>query len=184
MILVGVMMVFGLKLPFIRADVFNGIWLIFIGLFLNNAAAVSYRQAVEEEGLAAVPVRNVMQTKVPVIASDASLGELLRGNLAKPDGHTMFVMEGQEIVGMVVMKDVKKSLADHHQWSTTTVGEIMIPVSDLLYVGADEDITDALERLQRLDLRHIPVMLNNRIVGLLHQQDVHRLLQLNSELGS
>jgi CBS domain-containing protein len=123
-----------------------------------------------------------MQTRVPIIASNASLGELFSTNLAQSDGYTMFVMEDQDVVGVVTMRDVKKSTLEN--WSTITVREIMTPVADLLYVTADEDIADALERLQRLDMRHIPVMLNNRIVGLLHRKDVHRLLQLNSEFSS
>jgi CBS domain-containing protein len=90
------------------------------------------------------------------------------------------VMENREVVGLVAMRDVKKSLMDN--WSLATVGEIMTPVSDLRYVSADEDLIDALECLQRFDMRHMPVMFNNRIVGLLHQKDVHRLFQVQSEL--
>jgi predicted transcriptional regulator len=118
-----------------------------------------------------------MQTRVPVIASNASLGDLLKRNLAQPDGHTMFVMEDHEVVGMVAMRDVNKTLID--KWSSATVRDIMTPISDLFYVGADEDIVDAFERLQHFDMRHVPVMFNNRVVGLLHRKDIHRLLQLN-----
>jgi CBS domain-containing protein len=120
-----------------------------------------------------------MQTRVPVISSNASLDDLLTRNLAHPGGHTMFVMENQEIIGLVAIQDVKRTLMD--TWSSATVREIMTPVSDLLYVSADEDVVEALERLQRFGMRHIPVMFNNRIVGLLHRKDVHRLLQLQSK---
>lgn len=178
MIVSGVMMVLGVKLPIAGGDTFNGLWLIFIGVFLHHAAVTGYRQAVMEDSLAAVQVRSVMQTRVPVISSNASLDDLLARNLAQPGGHTMFVMDNQEIIGMVTMQDVKRTIMD--KWSSATVSDIMIPVSDLLYVSADEDVVEALERLQRFDMRHIPVMFNNRIVGLLHRKDVHRLLQLPS----
>jgi Zn-dependent protease/CBS domain-containing protein len=180
MIITGVLMVFGVKLPFLGGDIFNGVWMIFIGVFLHNAAVTGYRQAVMEDSLSTVLVRSVMQTRVPIISSDASLGDLLNRNLTQPDGHTMFVMENQDVVGMVVMRDVKKLLID--KWSSVTVGDIMTPVADLLYVSADEDVVDAFERLQRFDIRHIPVMFNNRIVGLLHRKDVRLLLQPQSEL--
>lgn len=182
MIVGGAVIIFGLTLPVVGTGIFNGLWLILIGAFLNNAAIAGYRQAVAEDRLAKVQVRSVMQTRVPLISSDASLSELLDRNLAQPDSHTLFVTDGQDVVGLVAMKDVKKFLTS--QWSTATVADIMTPVSDLLYVNADEDVVNAFERLQRLDLRHIPVMLNNRIVGMLHRNDVHRLLQLNSEIGS
>ena len=91
----------------------------------------------------------------------------------------MFVMEDREVVGTVAMQNVKKSLIDN--WSSATVRDIMTPISDLFYVSADEDVVDAFERLQHFDMRHVPVMFNNRVVGLLHRKDIHRLLQLQSE---
>ena len=182
MIAGGVVMILGLDIPFTGGGIFNGLWLIFIGIFLNNAAQMGNRQTMMEEKLVNVPVRSVMQTRVPLISSDASLDELLSRNLTQSDGNTMFVTKGQDVVGLVVMKDVKKFLAEGRP--ITTVADIMTPISDLLYVSADEDVANALERLQRFDLRHIPVMLNNRIVGLLHRNDVHRLLQLHTETSS
>jgi Zn-dependent protease/CBS domain-containing protein len=182
MIAGGAVMVFGFSVPLVGGGMFNGLWLIFIGAFLNNAALTGYRQTVTEERLANVRVRSVMQTRVPLVSSSASLQELMGSNPAQPDGSTLFVTDGQDVVGLVAMKDVKKSLMEKRPM--TKVADIMTPVSELLYVGADEDVVNALERLQQFDLRHIPVMLNNRIVGLLHRNDVHQFLQLHSEPGS
>ena len=159
----------------------NGIWMILIGAFLYNAALAGYRQTVLDDKLETVPVRQVMQTRVPLIPSTASLGDVLSGTPARQDHHTMFVIEGQEVVGMITMQDVKNSVFG--TGPAATAGEIMTPVSDLLYVSADEDIADVLDRLHPLDMRHIPVMFNNKVVGLLHRKDVHRLLQLRSEMG-
>jgi Zn-dependent protease/CBS domain-containing protein len=177
MIVSGMAMVCGVKFPLLGGDIFNGVWLIFIGAFLQNAAAAGYRQMIIDDGLSSVLVRSVMQTSVPVIASDASLGDLLNRNLTQPDGQTVFVMNNQEVVGMVAMRDVKKSVME--KWASATVRDIMTPVWDLPHVSADQDVVDAFERLQRFDMGHIPVMFNNRIVGLLHRKDVHRLLQLH-----
>jgi predicted transcriptional regulator len=181
MILTGAAMILGGKMPFVGGGIYNGIWLILIGGFLNSAARVSYRQSLMEERLADVQVRSVMQTRVPIISSEALLGDLLSRRDAQPEGHSMFVMDGQDVVGMVAMKDVEKFLREKR--TTATIREIMIPVSDLLYVTADDDVADAFERLQRFDMRHIPVMFNNKIVGLLHRKDVSRLLQLQSQPG-
>jgi CBS domain-containing protein len=58
----------------------------------------------------------------------------------------------------------------------------MTPVSQLDYVTPDQDAADAFDRLQRLDLRQIPVKLNNQIIGLLRQKDILRWLQFQSEV--
>jgi predicted transcriptional regulator len=182
MIAAGAVMVFGFTLPIAGGGVFNGLWLILIGAFLYNAAVGGYRQTVMEDKLAHLRVRSVMQTQVPIVPSDASLDELLSRNFTMPDGQTMFVTRGQDVVGLIAMKDVKRYLTE--RWSLVTAGDIMTPISDLLFISADEDVVNAFERLQRLDLRHMPVKLNDRIVGLLHRNDLHRLLKLNSEPSS
>jgi Zn-dependent protease/CBS domain-containing protein len=185
MIVAGIVTVFGIQLPFIGSGIFNGIWLIFIGAFLNNAAQAGSRQMAMEDRLAALQVRSVMQTRVPMTDSTATLGELLSSNLTQPDGHTMFVTDGQDVVGMVAIREVKKSFnVNLGKQPMATVADIMTPLSDLRFVSADEDVVDAFERLQRFNVRHMPVMFNNRIVGLLHRNDIHRLLKLNSEFGS
>ncbi len=94
----------------------------------------------------------------------------------------MLVTEGENVVGMVARNDVAKST--QHEWQSTPVGDIMTPVSDLVYVTPDQDVAEAFDRLQRLDLRQIPVILNHRIVGLLRRKDVVRWLQLRSDFGS
>jgi Zn-dependent protease/CBS domain-containing protein len=182
MIVSGLVMVLGIKLPIVGDDLFNGLWLILIGVFLQNAAMSGYRQAVVEDRLASVLVRSVMQTGVPVILSNASLDNLLKRNLMQPDVNVMFVMENQEVIGLVAIPDVKKLLMDKS--SSVIVRDVMTPISELRYVSADEDITDAFERLQRFDMRHIPVKFNNRVVGLLHLRDVHRWFQVQTELIS
>lgn len=47
-ILAGVLMIFGVQVPVLGTGVAGGVWLIFIGLFLNSAAALSYRQLVKK----------------------------------------------------------------------------------------------------------------------------------------
>jgi Zn-dependent protease/predicted transcriptional regulator len=182
MIVGGLALVFGVKLPSIGGNLFfNGVWLILIGVFLKSAATTSYRQAVWDERLATIQVRSVMRTPVHMVHSNAPLGDLLNKDLMRSGGHTILVVENQEVVGMVGMQNLKTSLLS--RWSSATVGDIMTPISDLLYVSADDDIADAFECLQCFDMRHIPVMFNNRIVGLLHRKDVHHLLQLHSHPG-
>jgi predicted transcriptional regulator len=127
-----------------------------------------------------VPVRKVMQTPVPMVSSETSVDELINSRFAQLDGQAMLVIAGEEVVGMIAMNDLQKS--ERAKWESTSVGQIMTPVSDLEYVTPDQDAADAFDRLQRLDLRQIPVKLNNQIVGLLRQKDIMRWLQFRSEL--
>jgi Zn-dependent protease/CBS domain-containing protein len=179
-VIVGSLMLFGIPIPVLGSGFFNGLWIIFIGWFLYTAASNGYQQAMIQDFLEDVPVRKVMQTPVPMVSSETSVDELINSRFAQLDGQAMLVIAGEEVVGMIAMKDLQKS--EKAKWESTSVGEIMTPVSDLEYVTPDQDAADAFDRLQRLDLRQIPVKLNNQIVGLLRQKDIMRWLQFRSEL--
>ncbi len=109
MVVAGSMMMFGLRIPVFGTGLFNGVWLIFIGWFLNNAASAGYKHAIVQDMLVDVPVRNVMQTHLPIISPNVSVDELMSGQLTRPEERTMLVAEGEKVVGMVVMNDVERS---------------------------------------------------------------------------
>src|SRR5215208_4388024 len=182
MVIAGAMMMFGLNLPVFGTGIFNGIWLIFIGWFLNNAASAGYKHVIVQDILVDVPVRNMMQTQLPVVSSNVSVDELMTRQLTQPEERIVLVTEGEDVVGMLVMNDVERSSKE--KVDSIPVREIMTPVSRLEYVTPDQDVAEAFDRLQRLELRQIPVVLNNRIVGLLRRKDILRWLQFRSELRS
>jgi predicted transcriptional regulator len=179
MIVFGVAMIFGVDVPLFGRGTFNGLWMVFIGWFLNNAAVAGYRQVLFQDILGDVPVRKVMQTQLPVVASDIPVNVLANRRSPELDGQTFLVTTGEEVVGMVAMHEVKKSSSS--PWKS--VKDIMTPVRDLDYVTPDQDAAEAFDRLQKLDRRQIPVMLDNQIVGLLRRKDLIRWVQFQTELG-
>ncbi len=179
MIISGVAMIFGVNVPFFGSGTFNGMWMIFIGWFLNNAALSGYRQVLFQDILGEVPVRKVMQTQLPVVASDLPVNELVNRRNPELDGQTFLVTVGEEVVGLVGMNEAKKSSGN--TWKS--VKDIMTPVRDLDYVTPDQDAAEAFDHLQKLDRRQIPVMLDNQIVGMLRRKDLVRWVQFQSELG-
>ena len=67
--------------------------------------------------------------------------------------------------------------------TTTPVRHIMTPADQLLSVTPEEDAAEALNKLQRHDVRQLPVMHNGSLAGLLRRRDVGKWLQLHAELG-
>jgi Zn-dependent protease/predicted transcriptional regulator len=181
MIVSGIVMVLGLRVPFFGTGVFNGIWLVFIGWFLRNAASAGYKHTVVQDLLADVPVHTVMQTQIPVVAADVSVDELIHRQFGQPE-ETMLVAKGQDVVGVVAIRDVAKSSKE--AWNSTPVSEVMTPVSELEYVTPDQDVAEAYHHLQRSALRQIPVIRNNEIVGLLRRKDIIRWLHFQAGLKS
>lgn len=70
------------------------------------------------------------------------------------------------------LEDVRRVSRD--RWDTTPVRAVMTPVSRLATLPPDADAPSALEELTRLDVRHVPVVEDSRIVGMLRRRDLCR----------
>jgi CBS domain-containing protein len=181
LILAGIAMVFGVNIPFFGTGFFNGLWLMFIGWFLQNAAAQSYRRLVVQDILEDVPVKRVMQTDVPTVAADLSVQSLIDNYIVQSDNHTFIVFDGEKMVGMVTIDDIRK--VDTEARARTLVRDVMTPSQKLIVVAPEEDVSEAFSRLESGDIRELPVVTQNQVVGLLRRKDIVRWLQWQSQFG-
>jgi Zn-dependent protease/CBS domain-containing protein len=178
MILVGVAMIFGVRIPILGTGFVNGLWLAFIGWFLNTSAAQSYQQLVVNDLLEGVPVARVMRRNPPTVPPDCRIRSLVEEHILGTDDHAFPVMDKGELVGLVTLEDVRRVARE--AWDRTTVREIMTPAQNLVVVQAEEDAADALSKLQQRDVRQLPVMRNGELAGVLRRRDVMRWLQLET----
>jgi len=181
-ILAGMSMLFGAQIPFLGQGLFNGMWIIFIGWFLQNAAAQSYRRVLIQEVLEDVPVRRMMDTDVPVVPANIAVKTLIDNHIMQTDQRAFVVFDQEKMVGMVTVDDVQKVPVEARE--TVLVREIMTPSSKLIVIAPEENASDALNRLQDQNIRQLPVVTGNRIVGLLRRRDIVRWLEFQSQIGS
>jgi Zn-dependent protease len=179
MIAGGIAMVFGAQVPFFGSGLINGLWLAFIGWFLNSAALNSYRQIVIQDVLEGVEVRRMMREQMPTVSRDATVEDLVHNHIMKVDDHTFPVVEGDEFVGTVTLEDVRE--ISREAWKETRVGEIMTPQKDVAWVSSDEEAADAFTKLSRRDVRQLPVLDDGQLVGVLSRRDIVRWLQFQSD---
>jgi len=182
MILAGIGMVFGLQLPLLGSGPISGLWLAFIGWFLNSSASRSYQQVVVQDMLEDVPVRRLMRTNPPTVPPDISIGTLVHEYVMGTDDRSFPVVEGTHLVGMICLHDVRD--VPRGEWDTTLVRDVMTPEGSLITVRPEEDAAEALQRLQQQDVRQLPVIANGTLQGLVRRRDLLRWLQLESELGA
>ncbi len=180
LIINGIAMVFGVEVPFFGTGIANGLWLAFIGWFLNNAALQSYQQIVIQDVLKGVAVHRMMRSDPPTAKRGLSVNELIHDYIMKTDDHAFPVVEGEyRLVGVVTLEDVRA--VPQNQWESKTIDEIMTPGEELVCVNPDDDASEAFDKLSRRDVRQLPVIENGKLVGVLRRSDVVKWLQFQPE---
>ena len=82
LVFLGVTMIFGNRIPLFGRGLVPGLWIAFIGWFLNNAAAASYRRVALRDLMEGVKVAHVMQPSpatVPPELPVSALGDRIIG---------------------------------------------------------------------------------------------------------
>lgn len=179
MIFAGIAMVFGVYIPILGTGLVNGIWLAFIGWFLNNAATQSYQDVVMRALLEDVQVHSIMQSDPKTVVPDTSIGILVHDYLIHTDERAFPVVQDGSLIGLVTIEDVRK--VPKEEWEMKTVRQIMTPASKLEIASLDENVAEALQMLQKDDLRQLPVISDGKLVGLLRRRDIVRWLQLRTD---
>lgn len=160
--------------------ILQGVWFIFIGLFLHQAAETSYQQLVMRKALIGVKVKDIMARKVITVDSSITLDKLVEDYFFKHRHASFPVMSGEDILGLVTIHDVKK--APREKWSIIPVTEVMTPMRPDLTLPPDTEIVDALTRMAKGGIGRLLVMEEDKLVGILAQRDILRLFELETEL--
>lgn len=180
-IIAGLSMAFGMRIPVLGTGMTGGLWLAFIGWFLNNAAASTYQQVLVNDLLQGVPVTRLMRSNVPSITPAASVAELVHDHMMNSDERCFPVVEGDNMLGLVCLDDVRR--LPRNQWESSPVSSIMTPADRLEVVTPQADATEALNRLAAKDVRQVPVVQNGHLLGILRRRDILRYLQLQSQVA-
>ncbi|MGH7340277.1 MAG: site-2 protease family protein, partial [Candidatus Rokuibacteriota bacterium] len=104
----GYLMVgWGLLMAF-RGNVFGGLWLVFIGWFLRNAAVASYHQVLVKDTLGTGSARQAMTPVPQTVPADISLQALMDGYFLRRRFLSYPVEDRGRPVGIVTLNQVKE----------------------------------------------------------------------------
>lgn len=125
------------------------------------------------ERRATAGIASVMQTAVVSIDATSTLREAAR-SLRAADIGTLAIMDGEELAGVVSERDLVRALADGTDPDEIAVGEIMSTAPRYLTLG--DSVTTALEIMLRAKVRHLPVVDEGDLVGIVSIRDVAQRL--------
>lgn len=179
---VGVLVILG-------GNLFNGLWFIFIGWFLQNAAASSYAQSTMQQTLQSLRVEQVMARQWPQIPSRTPLSLLMEEQILRGGPRYVFLARDgygydeadQRPSGMLSLTDISR--IPQQSWPFTPAEQIMVPWDRLVSVSATTDLLNALRIMGEANVAQVPVLDHSgQIVGVLSREQVFNTIRLRARL--
>jgi CBS domain-containing protein len=118
-------------------------------------------------------VRDILRTKgsqVYTISPDATVYEALN-RMAEHNVGAMLVFEENDLVGLISERDYsRKTILKGRFSKETAVREIM--TTEVVAVHPDDDIEECMELFTDKRIRHLPVVEEGRVVGIVSIGDI------------
>ena len=159
----------------------NGMWIAFIGWFLESAARGQVQQLTFRDVLAGHKVSQAMNRQYTAIPSDTTLQHLVDDHILASGQRSFVVKQGDKLIGLLTLHHLKE--IPRPQWSTTTVSQAMIPSEQMKWTRPEAELWEALEEMDRDGVNQLPVLTDGQIRGILSREDVVSYLRTLEELG-
>ncbi len=115
-------------------------------------------------------VRDAMTGDPRSIGATASVVEAAR-LMREQDIGSLPITDDEKLVGMITDRDITmRVVAEAADLKATSVGDVFS--RDLISVEPDEDLQEALQLMARHQVRRLPVVENDRLVGIVAQADI------------
>ena len=140
----GSLLLAGGLLQAIMGDLFLGLWLAIIGMFIFQSARAAEAQIGLRRRLAQATVTEVMEPPPPPIPADLSLSEALDRYLRGHEGEAFPVVDDGRVIGMLTFGSARDvGMVD----PLRPVRDAVIPLTQVLTVDVSEPLEQVVARL-------------------------------------
>jgi Zn-dependent protease/CBS domain-containing protein len=168
----------GIIVAFTAQSFISGLWLVFIGWFIQSAASSSRQQYHVQSALSGRTVRDAMQEEVPIVEPGVTVQALLDEYVTKEFQRAYVVSLGDSFQGLVSVSDIRQVPPEERSGKFVT--EIMTRAPEVVTVGPNDPLETAMERLTARDVNQLVVVENGRPVGLLNRRDILAVLEISA----
>ena len=159
----------------------QGLWFFLLGLFLRNAAQMSYQQLLLRRAFEGEPVSRFMQSNPVTVPRQVSITELVQDYIYRHHYKMYPVLDDAgRLIGCVTARQVKE--LPREEWDSTTVGALAKHCSPENTVRPDTDAMSALAAMNRTGVSRLMVAEGDQLLGILTLKDLLRFFSLKMEL--
>lgn len=173
---------YGLFQIILRGALVDGLWLILIGLFLNQAATSGLQQLIVKRALEGVYVKDLMSPDPVCIPGNLRLDQAVDDYFLVLR-HSAFPVIGyaDQAEGIVTLQLLRST--PREKWPDLTIRQIMIERSPEISTTPDEPADSLMQRMDQNPAGRFLVMDSERLVGILSSSDVARHLRVQASVG-
>jgi predicted transcriptional regulator len=158
----------------------NGLWIAFIGWFLIQAAAESYREVETVPFLTRRHVADLMSSDCPTVDGNLDIQHFVDDEMLRTGKRCFLVQENGAFAGLITPHEIKH--VERNLWPSTKLSSVMLPAARLRTVKPETSLKDALDVMATGDLNQLPVLANGRLRGMVSRSQVLQLFQTRAEL--
>jgi Zn-dependent protease/CBS domain-containing protein len=166
----------------LSGNLFNGIWLVLIGWFLETAASSSYKQMLLQDILKGHTASEVMSRDCLTVPPDITIEHLVNEHILSSGRRCFPVVSGDRAEGLMTLGNVRSVPRDARK--STLVRDAMTPLSQVKSVSPNEDLANILQILSENDINQVPVIWENKVVGIVARDNLINFINVRSELKS
>ena len=159
----------------------TGLWIAFIGWFLETAARAEVQRQETQGLLAGHRVSVAMSSNCPIISAGTALQQLVDQYIRGRGQRSFVIKRDDSAVGLLTLHQIKE--VPRSEWPTTSAAQIMIPAAQMKWVGPDTELWTVLQEMDRDRVNQLPVMANGQILGMLTREGINSYLRTLREVG-
>ncbi len=159
----------------------DGLWLVFIGWFLQNAAITTRSQTQIQDFLQGVKVSQVMTCDCDLVPNLRTINQLVEKSVLTSGKRCFFVTADGKLEGMLTLRDIAN--IPEQKWRFTTTEQAMVPVNHLEWVEPGDEMLKALRLMDSKNIAQLPVLLEGELVGMISREQILSYIRARAELG-
>jgi Zn-dependent protease/CBS domain-containing protein len=160
----------------------GGLWIAFIGWFLESAASAQVHQVMFQGLLSGYKVSQVMSGQCTNVPGDMTLQQLVDDHILTGGKRCYLVTHGHDPIGLMTLHRIKE--VPRQKWTSTTADQVVLPMEELKRIEPDTELWAALKEMDRDGVNQLPVVEDGRVVGMLSREDVITFLRTLQQLKS
>lgn len=164
-------------LQFVLTMDLSGLWFVFLGWFLLNAARAEESGVLVRTALKDIRVRHVMTPNPMTLPADMSVQYFAEHAMEWRYVAFPVTDDAGNPIGLITLNRVKEVPLDAR--ATLTLGDIACPLKDAAVVSPDDNAATMLERLQSCADGRALVFDGATLVGIVSPRDIQRTLDLS-----